>query len=123
MADHYASRLQPLPAARRAERGALVLDAVVPGWHRRIPYTVRLDQGNGALCVLGQIYGDWRQGLKVLGISLLSYDVIELGFGPHSGWVAPDDNMHLTTAWLAEIARRVAADATGEQWMTVEVEE
>lgn len=54
-------------AMQRAERGAELLDRVSPGWHEKIDPDI-LYMMCTKYCVLGQLYGDFSDGLVALGI-------------------------------------------------------
>jgi hypothetical protein len=49
----------------RVQRGALLLDAEVPGWARRINEW-ELDLGQCDQCILGQLYGEYCTGRDAL---------------------------------------------------------
>ena len=52
-----------------ARNGLALLDEMNPGWEYSPNLDLgRLDQGAGATCLLGQIYGDYEKGLAALGI-------------------------------------------------------
>ena len=64
-----------LPANVR--RGEAFLDEHVPGWRDQVdPYT--LDLANSCGCVLGQVFGDYYDGLALLGLT--PRDAQRLGF-------------------------------------------
>ena len=64
-----------LPANVR--RGEAFLDEHVPGWRDQVdPYT--LDLANCHWCVLGQVFGDYDDGLALLGLT--TKDAQRLGF-------------------------------------------
>lgn len=108
MSDAYVSPLVAEPAEVRAARGAALLDATLPNWFTRIPRPAELNQSLHHDCVLGQLFGSYAAGLRIVGINPYGYEVIDNGFAPHSAHVLADDNMKLTAAWLAEIAARLA---------------
>ncbi len=58
-------------ACRRVARGAAYLDTIDPGWYRHVDPD-RLELADGALCVLGQRYGAFFQGLTRAGLLNLS---------------------------------------------------
>ena len=104
-----------LDAARaRAARGAEILDDRDPGWADRIdPGSLAL--GDGAACVLGQLWGEYRRGLgraRVLDLSSAPtrfVSPVDLGFQAVGdlGDAAEDlDYALLTRAWRDEVARR-----------------
>lgn len=57
-------------------RGIELLDRQVPDWRDRIDWE-RLDTGTCTLCIMGQLFGDYSDGLKRLD---LSYEA-SFGFG------------------------------------------
>lgn len=70
------------------------LDTHVKGWRKKIDLK-KLDLGNPECCVLGEVYGDYDDGKKELGIS--EEKATELGFNNESGWGMAD----LTAEWRA----------------------
>lgn len=48
-------------------RGAELLDANVPGWHRKIDLE-ELNMGSALSCILGQLYGNYWTGIEELGL-------------------------------------------------------
>lgn len=104
-----------LDAARaRAARGAALLDDRDPGWAARIdPSSLAL--GDGAACVLGQLWGEYRTGLgraRVIDLSSAPtrfVSPVDLGFQAVSdlGPGAEDlDYALLTRAWRGLLAER-----------------
>jgi hypothetical protein len=95
-----------------AARGALLLDEEVTEWWRRVtPET--LDMGSMCLCVLGQLFDNWRTGLVVLEIARDDADrIYALGFDlppERPGRIVEVNDPRwpvLTDAWLREIATR-----------------
>jgi hypothetical protein len=64
-----------LPA--NVQRGAAFLDEHVPGWRAHVdPYT--LDLSYCRQCVLGQVFGDYNDGVALLGLT--HEDAQRLGF-------------------------------------------
>lgn len=49
------------------QRGAELLDERLPGWRDEIDQDF-LDLGNTCNCVLGQLFGSYDRGVKVLGL-------------------------------------------------------
>lgn len=93
----------------RARSGARILDAYEPAWPERIDCT-RLNMLNPWRCVLAQVYGDYHQGLRALGIDVRdnvarSTFAITHGFSP--GF---DDGDRLAEAWIAEAQARLQTD-------------
>lgn len=81
--------------------GMSLLDQQRPGWRSEIDLGT-LDLGNCQVCVLGQIFGDYEDGLEALDIS----DPYKYGFNAVDGMYA------LTEAWK---------DALGKNKVLVEV--
>lgn len=57
--------------ARRVARGAQLLDQYVPKWHRQIDVS-ELEMNNGGMCILGQTFGDFSDGLHELLMGAIS---------------------------------------------------
>ena len=101
-------------AKARARRGAAILDDHDPGWTDRVdPGSLAL--GDGAACVLGQLWGEYRTGLgraRVIDLSSAPtrfVSPVDLGFQAVSGLgdAAEDlDYALLTRAWRALLAER-----------------
>lgn len=54
---------------RTVRKGAALLDVMEPGWFRPSKVALsRLAMGSCEVCVLGQLYGDYMDGLNHLGI-------------------------------------------------------
>lgn len=109
-----------LDAARaRAAQGATLLDDRQPGWAGRIdPATLAL--GDGAACVLGQLWGEYRHGLgraRVIDLSSAPtrfVSPVDLGFqavGDLGDAAESLDYALLTRAWRDEIAGRARTEA------------
>ena len=105
-----------LDAARaRAAQGAALLDDRDPGWAARIdPGTLAL--GDGAACVLGQLWGEYRHGLgraRVIDLSSAPtrfVSPVDLGFqavGDLGEAAESLDYALLTRAWRDQLAARV----------------
>ena len=86
--------------AVRVARGAALLDAKRPGWEHEIDLR-RLDLGSWCDCVVGQLFGDYSDGLGALGIH---YWGISHGFSSGSGMYAG-----LTRAWKRLIRERLVS--------------
>ena len=74
-------------------RGVELLDAVRPGWRGEIQ-RVRLDMADGFHCILGQLYGDYGNGLDALWpmteeIEHSEIPLIDLTC--HHGFVIPEE--------------------------------
>ncbi|QXD15591.1 hypothetical protein GQ464_001210 [Rhodocaloribacter litoris] len=107
-------RVTPAAARERAARGAAYLDAVDPGWYRRLePDTLAL--ADGSCCVLGQLHGEFRRGLVRAGLLDLSSapraNLSPVRFGFHCVPFGDEalrarDYAYLDRAWREEIRRR-----------------
>lgn len=49
----------------RIERGAALLDLSAPGWDKKIDLNI-LDLSHIRYCIIGQVYGDYYNGLATL---------------------------------------------------------
>lgn len=106
-------------AQARARRGAALLDDRDPGWAARIDArTLALEDGRA--CVLGQLWGEYQQGLgrsRVLDLSSAPgrfVSPVDLGFQAISdlGHAAEDlDYAFLTRAWRLEVEQRAVSTA------------
>lgn len=85
----------------RIERGAAVLDQNAPGWETKISLD-HLDLANASYCVLGQVYGDYDNGLRELDGEVETHPA-------RYGFLAQGDEDYdsLTDKWRAFIARRL----------------
>jgi hypothetical protein len=91
----------------RVARGAALLDRIRPSWAREIKLDV-FDMGLCSKCVLGQLYGLYDDGLDALG--LISGDRAEYIYGFNSSSLTQMASYAaLTTAWRAEIRKRLEA--------------
>ena len=106
-----------LDAARaRARRGAAILDDHDPGWSERVdPSSLAL--GDGAACVLGQLWGEYRTGLgraRVIDLSSAPtrfVSPVDLGFQAVSG--LGDAAQDLDYALLTRAGRDLLAERAG----------
>lgn len=87
-------------AAEAAARGASFLDGEVPNWSH--PNRIDLDAlrlASCKRCVLGQLFGEYGEGVDDLGLSETDEDTL--------GFFAVDHEWaDLTEAWRAEIRKR-----------------
>lgn len=102
----------------RVARGAELLDRVRPGWHREITAD-RLAMDSCNQCILGQIYGDYGRGLKILmRFDLEVFDRSErFGFEADSREGMPaawwqGTFARLADAWRAAIRSRLEAESS-----------
>ena len=99
----------------RVERGAEHLDLDFPGWEDRID-TETLDLTGGRECILGQLFGGFRDGLDTLGLSLSVSRALGLNYEHQpAGWLGPlpgsreaehDEAERLRVLWLQVIRLR-----------------
>ena len=89
---------------QQVQRGAVLLDALRPGWRKSISVDV-LDLSSGCLCILGQIYGTFHEGLnRVCGSE--DWD-IRWNFSLEHGFDTYDDDdtacRALEQAWITAL--------------------
>jgi hypothetical protein len=94
----------------RVRAGATLLDSRVVGWAMLID-TARFDMSMCAGCAIGQTLGDYYSGCETLGLS--DKQSVALGFHSSVNILkdydgAMDEYAALRSAWLAEIAARLA---------------
>ena len=103
-----------LDAARaRAAQGAALLDDRDPGWATRIDADA-LRLSDGSACVLGQLSGEYRRGLRARVLDLSSapsrfVSPVDLGFqavGDLGDATEDLDYALLTRAWRDEVTAR-----------------
>lgn len=113
-----ARRISPERAARRVARGAAYLDDVDPTWYRAVdPDTLELSSGSS--CILGQLHGEFRLGLRRAHLFHLSsapranLSPVSYGFF-HVRNVSEElqdrDYAYLNKAWGKEVRVRQARD-------------
>jgi len=83
-------------------RGVELLDERLPGWDEEITVE-NLNLSNCRECVLGQLFGEYDKGLRVLGLS--SKDAKSLGF---YRWPGPSRWESLSKAWRDIVRSRRA---------------
>lgn len=88
----------------RVQAGAELLDREEPGWEQRIDVR-ELDLQDACRCILGQLYGDYDDGIAL--IHLPDEDSLGFDFGFNST-MTPQFRT-LTRAWKALIRERRAA--------------
>jgi hypothetical protein len=73
----------------RVERGAEYLDEDWPDWPERIDLET-LDLNGGDRCVLGQLFGGFREGREILGLSLAVTRVLGFNYEARTNldWIA-----------------------------------
>lgn len=89
----------------KVKRGAALLDKVDPHWAEKV-HLETLDMGDCALCVLGNLYGDYMAGLKKLAdhVNVTFVSGIDYGFSVRRFDCGEFAN--LEKLWCAEIASR-----------------
>ncbi len=100
-----------LTITERVARGAALLDEQRPGWAGEIN-TEELEMSCCFDCILGQLFGDYCHGGKILG----RRQGWDLGFDIPS--LLPDKPSvfsQLRSAWLAEIATRLTFEPAAEE--------
>jgi hypothetical protein len=97
-----------LTIAKCTAKGAEYLDKKLPGWNKLIDCQ-QLDIWSHLHCVLGQLYGNYRQGKDGLGMS--HQQAVEMGFAIEGGSLKEGTvrAMDLTAAWRKQIQARQAA--------------
>jgi len=114
-----ARRVSPAHAAKRVARGAAYLDEVDPTWYRAVdPDTLELSSGSS--CILGQLHGEFRLGLRRAHLFHLSSapraNLSPVSYGLfHVQNVSEElqdrDYTYLNQAWGAEVRARLARDS------------
>ena len=92
------------------EDGAKLLDSVDPDWYKKVKITT-LDMSNGNVCVLGQLYDDYYEGLlKIIPHKGSSTESSVDRFATKYGFQleSADDPAYpeLTGQWKEEIRKR-----------------
>lgn len=90
-----------------------MLDKRHPDWHQKIDLE-RLDMGHGQTCMLGQLYGDFSHGARSL--HLTDDRIRECGFHASAPLLMLELLAYelLDQAWIAEIRKRLSADAVAK---------
>lgn len=78
----------------QVENGMALLDEAQPGWRELINLTT-LDINTTHNCILGQVFGSYREGCRVLGIQAFSVKD-SFGFTSAGG---TENWQHLTEEW------------------------
>lgn len=90
-------------------QGAQALDLMTPDWWKRIIGPINLSSGYH--CVLGQVYGDYSEGLLRLGLNGSCHASAEHGFLVISGM----DGWKMHQTWYQEIKARERYAAEAEK--------
>ena len=61
-----------VPLEERVRKGMEMLDATMPGWVNKIN-EADLDMSECSNCVLGQVFGEYRDGVVALGLFDVTY--------------------------------------------------
>jgi hypothetical protein len=95
-------------------RGERVLDGQRPNWRQHVAaHFISLD--DDALCILGQLYGDFKTGVQHLAGS--NYRVEGMTWAAYHGFDAPPPPAEVTTdQWLA--TRHHRYDYLSNLWRT-----
>lgn len=99
-----------ITVAERVARGAALLDHEDPGWWQRIDVS-GLDLASCQACVLGQLFGEFNDGVEAVFPRRLDKVDKRIGFAASRGFdviddVASDSFDALTAAWLDLINER-----------------
>ena len=86
----------------RVRAGIAFLNAVKPNWKKKIDLD-RLDLSSDRTCVIGEVYGDYGDGMEKLGIGALSDSAIALGFKEDG--VFDKNYPLLTKIWKQELKK------------------
>lgn len=92
-------------AIAAASAGASLLDRLEPKWFTLVD-TDRLDIDDTNTCILGQVYGDYYDGLRAIAVEMpeaLSWG----GPWPYDHGFMAGDIDELQNAWCDEITRRL----------------
>ena len=88
----------PHTIEKRVEAGVAFLNVVKPNWLKKIDVE-KLDLGNKKVCMLGELYGYYDDGISTLGLENKT-SATNLGFyGSKRGYKV------LTAAWKNKIAK------------------
>ena len=71
-----------IPAEARVRKGIDLLDRKIPGWRIQIDFDA-LDIGWSSKCVMGQLFGDFGDGIRELGLADIGG--YEFGFASYGG--------------------------------------
>jgi len=95
---------------KRAERGANLLDSILPEWMTMIN-VVLLDIRMCSRCILGQIYGNYERGCREVGID--RFDNSVFGKPVRNGFLIASDSvmsaLKTNAAWKSELSKRRTA--------------
>lgn len=89
-------------AEKCVERGVKFLNGVKPGWFEEIDLET-LDLARGSRCVLGQLYGDFHDGVRLF-TKRVDWDE-KFAWATARGFALPEmlDDGLLTPIWLERI--------------------
>jgi hypothetical protein len=83
---------------KNVERGAQFLDERVPGWRERV-VPEKLNLANDCDCIIGQTFGEYGDGLQLLGLDHRAARNFGFYVSGRQQWDA------LTAAWRKVLAR------------------
>ena len=87
--------------------GAKLLDKHSPGWAKKIE-TARLDMSHSQICALGQLFGGYRRGLSVIGLTYEKGE--EKGFSiDRENYTSKKVYTELNRLWRGEVKHRLTA--------------
>lgn len=85
----------------RVKRGmALLEEKYGPEWASKVDLDI-LDLGSSSSCVLGQVYGDWSEGVEALGLNTDGGDLDDSHFGFDSQ--GDETYAELGRVWVREL--------------------
>lgn len=96
-----------LSIEQRVQSGIRLLNEVVPGWHHMIDVDI-LDLHETDECILGQVFGDYIEGIDALGITGYRRAQADCGFDLYAdeyiGYTGDAGKfLDLTNAWVKAI--------------------
>lgn len=93
----------------QSRSGPMLMDHGFPNWELVID-TDRLDIESDRWCIFGQLFGSFKKGCKVLGLTL--EDAVQLGFHAPQGSTKAEARAYYARSnqlWRIEIERRMPA--------------
>lgn len=101
----------------RVKKGAEQLDSVYgTGWRDKID-TATLNLSSSTKCTLGQVYGDYHEGLRKLGLSSYNTDAQDYGFTTLDS--GDPSNSKIAAAWLRLLSYKDGEVVEGNGWNAV----
>ena len=111
MGEQRVRRFYGDKARARAAAGAALLDAIAPGWWRRVRIK-KLDLSNECNCVTGQLFGTYDRGLEALDLTF--DEAQDYGFQVKDG-DSGGTYWALTRAWREQLRARRYGRPVGRQ--------